>query len=253
MRDTAVLPLAEYSTFHSMDLCTFAMRVCKILGVKMVFREQPRTTLDAQSSCSLTQREKVTNAAGGLNQDYKVGDIVLLHDHLNLAGLVGIHPLRGPNESEFGVRFQPLSDAYEIELRRRAHSAWKAIGGVVGKKTMHEGVYAFVGGPTYEPRAECRMLRMLGADVVGMSTVPEVITARHCGMRVMAMSLVTNVSVLESGPRGDDEALAGLNEREMQDYLSRGMANHEEVLEAGKEAAQVMQALIENIVENLGI
>lgn len=123
----------------------------------------------------------------------------------------------------------------------------------MGKKTLHEGVYAFVGGPSYETRAECRMLRMLGADVVGMSTVPEVITARHCGMRVMALSLVTNISVLEGGPRGDDAALAGLSEEEMQEHLSRGMANHQEVLEAGKEAAQVMQALIENVVEHLGI
>jgi purine-nucleoside phosphorylase len=95
------------------------------------------------------------------------------------------------------------------------------------------------------------MLRMLGADVVGMSTVPEVITARHSGIKVMAMSLVTNSAVLESGPPGNQPELANLNEKELEEYLGKGMANHAEVLEAGKEAAKVMQALIEKVIEEL--
>lgn len=165
----------------------------------------------------------------------------MLQDHINLAGLVGVHPLRGPNEADFGVRFPPLSDAYDLDLRRRAHFAWHSLGLDTRGKKLQEGVYAFVGGPSYETRAECRMLRLLGADLVGMSTVPEIIVARHSGMRVLAFSLVTNVSVLESGPRGDDEAISGMTEVELAAHLAKGLANHEEVLEAGREAATTMQ------------
>lgn len=95
------------------------------------------------------------------------------------------------------------------------------------------------------------MLRMLGADVVGMSTVPEVIVARHSGIKVLALSLVTNSAVLEEGLRGDAEELEGLDEDELEKWLGRGMANHEEVLEAGREAAKVMQMLIEKICEGM--
>lgn len=175
----------------------------------------------------------------------------MLQDHLNLAGLVGIHPLRGPNEADFGVRFPPLSDAYDLDLRRRAHKAWASLTEGKGSKSFHEGVYAFAAGPTYETRAECRLLRTLGADVVGMSTVPEVITARHCGLRVLAFSLVTNNAILEAGPRGDDKRLANMTVEELETELGRGKANHTEVLEAGKEAAKVMQALIVNVVAGL--
>jgi purine-nucleoside phosphorylase len=116
-----------------MNLVTFATRVTKVLGVETII---------------------VTNAAGGLNPAYSVGDIVLLNDHLNLAGLVGFHPLRGPNSIDFGVRFPPLSDAYDLDLRRRAHRAWKMLGfagdGENGgrRRRLHEGVYAFVAGPS---------------------------------------------------------------------------------------------------------
>jgi len=195
------------------------------------------------------QHTSATNAAGGLNPSYHVGDIVLLHDHVNLAGLSGLHPLRGPNDPSFGPRFPPLSDAYSLSLRRRAHLAWGSLdASVLGVRTLHEGVYAYVGGPSYETRAECRLLRTLGADVVGMSTVPEVIVARHSGMKVLALSLVTNEAVLESGPRGDDEKLKGMSEEELEGYLARGMANHKEVLESGKESAKTVQALVEGIV-----
>lgn len=185
---------------------------------------------------------------------------MLLSDHINLAGLAGTHPLRGPNEQDFGTRFPPLSDAYDLELRRRAHRAWHEIHSrkkagseppPTSTKQLHEGIYAFVGGPSYETRAECRLLRLLGADVVGMSTVPEVIVARHCGMKVLALSLVTNNAVLEPVPRGDDPALQELNEQELDAYLSRGKANHEEVLAEGAKAAIVMQRLIERVVESL--
>jgi len=188
----------------------------------------------------------VTNAAGGLNPSYNVGDIVIISDHVNLAGLVGNHPLRGANEDDLGVRFPPLSDAYDLDLRRRAHIAWADIqhGSLAGgrlERQLHEGVYAFVGGPSYETRAECRMLSLLGADIVGMSTVPEIIAARHAGMRVLAMSLVTNNAVLDPVMRGNDPALAAMSESELINFLGKGKANHEEVLEAGKQAAESMQ------------
>lgn len=216
---------------HSMEAATFATRVCRLLGVETII---------------------LTNAAGGLNPDYNVGDIVALNDHLNIAGMVGQSPLRGPNEDEFGVRFPPLSDAYDISLRQLAHKAWKEIRQQdPSDRKLHEGVYAFVSGPTYETRAECRMLRQLGADVVGMSTVPEIVVARHAGMRVLAFSLVTNKSVLEPVTRADDPALQGLSREQLEQHLSQGKANHEEVLEAGKAAALDMQSLVLHIVAQL--
>jgi purine-nucleoside phosphorylase len=114
---------------------------------------------------------------------------------------------------------------------------------------LHEGVYAFSAGPTYETRAECRALRLLGGDVVGMSTVPEIIVARHSGIRVLAFSLVTNRCVLDSPIKGDDPSIQSLNDHELKAVLSKGGANHEEVLEAGKQAAGVMEGLVERIVD----
>ena len=189
-----------------------------------------------------------------------------------MAGLVGFHPLRGPNIDEFGVRFPPLSDAYDLDLRRRTHKAWVKLGLDQQQRRLHEGVYAFVAGPTYvfkfsqlihqhvrrhrltcpsyETRAECRMLSMLGADVVGMSTVPEIIVARHASMRVLAFSLVTNVAVLEAGSRGNDAEIQAMSRAQLTEHLSQGKANHEEVLEAGREAAKDMQALVKQILSD---
>lgn len=228
--------LSSFYEGHAMEMVSFATRVCKVLGVQTMI---------------------VTNAAGGLNPDYNVGDIVLLNDvcrllhidecvltrtqHLNLAGLVGFHPLRGPNVDDFGVRFPPLSDAYDLGLRQKAHQTWQQVKPAGSSRRIHEGVYAFVAGPTYETRAECRLLHGLGADVVGMSTVPEIVVARHSGMRILAFSLVTNKSVLQPVPRGDDPALSSMSPEQLEAFLSKGKANHEEVLEAGKEAALDMQ------------
>lgn len=216
---------------HSMELVTFATRVCKVLGVETMI---------------------LTNAAGGLNPDYNVGDIVCLNDHLNLSGLVGFHPLRGPNEDDFGVRFPPLSDAYDLSLRQLAHRSWQDLRQQnPSSRAMHEGVYAFVAGPSYETRAECRMLRNLGGDVVGMSTVPEIVVARHSGMRVLAFSLVTNKAVLEPTVRADNPELQGMTREQLDAYMSQGAAHHEEVLEAGSLAAMDMQGLVLRIVSQL--
>ncbi|KAI9761201.1 MAG: hypothetical protein M1840_002001 [Geoglossum simile] len=215
---------------HTIEKITFPVRALKVLGVEAII---------------------VTNAAGGLNAGYAVGDIVVLNDHLSLAGLAGINPLRGPNLDDFGVRFPALSDAYDIELRRMAHQAWKGLQLGQNGRRIHEGVYAFVGGPSYETRAECRLLRFLGADLVGMSTVPEIIVARHSGLRVLALSLVTNIAVLDAGPRGDSVEIESTPGGGLNEAIEKGKANHEEVLAAGLEAANDIQALIGRCVDDM--
>lgn len=192
----------------------------------------------------------VTNAAGGLNSSFKVGDIMLLNDHINLPGLAGNHPLRGLNEEAFGTRFPALSDAYDLEYRRAAHLAWKKLS-VKGDRTLQEGVYMFASGPTFETRAECRMLKMWGADVVGMSTVPEICCARHAGLRVLAFSLVTNCAVIEPGPRGDSLLVENMGEEGLKGVLELGKANHAEVLETGKEAAKDLCSLVTQFVDDI--
>ncbi|RPA87168.1 purine nucleoside phosphorylase I, inosine and guanosine-specific [Ascobolus immersus RN42] len=215
---------------HSIERVTFPVRVFKLLGVETVI---------------------VTNAAGGLNKEYKVGDICVLNDHINMPGFSGAHPLRGPNVDEFGPRFPPLSDAYDLKLRKAAHLAYKKLKLSNPNRKLREGIYAFVSGPSYETRAECRFLLALGADVVGMSTVPEIIVARHCGLRVMAMSLVTNEAIVEPVPRGDSELVQNTAEDKLNDIIEAGKANHEEVLEAGALAATDMQALVKQLVDDL--
>ena len=217
-RVPAVLMLGRFHYYegHSIEKVTYPIRIFHLLGVETVI---------------------VTNAAGGLNADYAVGDVVLLNDHLFLAGLAGVHPLRGPNLAEFGIRFPPLSDAYDLELRRAAYTAWHKSQPGERTRRLYEGVYAFVGGPSFETRAECRMLHRLGADLVGMSTVPEVIVARHCGLRVLAMSLVTNNGVLEPTPKGDDVLVENASTDELKKINEEGKVDHEEVLEEGRLAA----------------
>ncbi|KAM5441166.1 Purine nucleoside phosphorylase [Microsporum ferrugineum] len=221
---------AHFYEGHSMQKVTLPVRIFKLLEVETVV---------------------VTNACGGLNPDYAVGDVVILNDHLFLAGVSGAHPLRGPNAEEFGTRFPPLSDAYDLELRRTAHRAWKKVVPAESKRRIHEGVYAYCSGPSFETRAECRMLRMLGADTVGMSTVPEIIVARHCGMKVLALGLVTNNCVLSPAPRGDDRLLQKSTVEELNVIVDEGKANHEEVLEAGRKAASDMQKLVSQAVEDM--
>lgn len=157
----------HYYEGHKLEDIVFPVRLLKALGCDTVV---------------------LSNAAGGLNLDWKLGDLMLIDDHINLPGLVGASPLMGPNDESLGPRFPDMSAPYDPELKKKAHAAAKEHG-----LELREGVYVWVTGPTLETRAEYRMLRSFGADVVGMSTVPEVITARHMGMRVVAFSICTDM------------------------------------------------------------
>jgi purine-nucleoside phosphorylase len=132
----------------------------------------------------------VTNAAGGLNEEFSTGDLMVLTDHLNIMGMAGRSPLIGADEPELGVRFLDMLGAYDAELRAMAHAVAKRNG-----FSLREGVYAMVGGPAYETMAEIRFLQRGGADAVGMSTIPEVIVARHERMRVLGISAITDMAV----------------------------------------------------------
>ena len=146
---------------------TFPIRVMSLLGARTLI---------------------VTNAAGGVNPTYRPGDFMLIHDHIYLPGLAGAHPLIGPNDERFGLRFPPLARAYDGQLRALAHSVAAGLPEI----TLHEGIYTMVAGPSFETEAELRFLRVIGTDAVGMSTVPEVVVARHMDMRVLGLSLITN-------------------------------------------------------------
>jgi len=128
----------------------------------------------------------LTNAAGGVNTSYKPGDLVLVSDHINL---LGSNPLTGPNDDSLGARFPDMSEAYSHGYREIAKAAGARLG-----IDLKEGVYAALPGPSYETPAEIRFLRAIGADLVGMSTVPETIAANHIGMKVLAISCVTNMA-----------------------------------------------------------
>ena len=151
----------------------------------------------------------VTCATGSINASFCPGDTVLLLDHIKLAL---DSPVRGENPNDLGDRFFDMTTAYTPYLREIAKQAAKATG-----KTLHEGVYAYMGGPQFETPAEIRALRLLGADLVGMSTVPEVITAAHCGMEVLGLSCVTNMAAgMENG---------GMNKCVIDEAERRGMKN----------------------------
>lgn len=213
----------HYYEGYSMHAVTFPIRLLKFLGVTTVV---------------------MTNAAGGLNSNFAVGDLMILNDHINLAGLGGTHPLRGLNAGDLGARFPALSDAYDLNLRRCAHRVWTRLQEANGRcRSLHEGVYAFASGPTYETRAECRLFSMLGADVVGMSTVPEVIVARHSEMKVLALSLVTNKASLEAVIRGDEETIQDCALPALSMASAKNKASHREVLAAAADAEADLQVI----------
>jgi purine-nucleoside phosphorylase len=191
----------QYEGYSSRE-AAFPVRVLARLGVKSMV---------------------ITNAAGGINSTYAKGALVVLSDHINLQG---DNPLNGPNDERFGPRFPGMSEAYPRSLRRMALDAARELG-----IDMKEGVYAALTGPSYETPAEIRFLRTIGADLVGMSTVPEVIVARHMGMDVLAISCVTNMA-------------AGLSEGEI---------NHQEVLETGERMHGTLLALLSAILPRIAV
>ncbi|PLT28266.1 purine-nucleoside phosphorylase [Peribacillus deserti] len=164
---------------YTMDQVTFPVRVMKLLGVEKII---------------------VTNAAGGVNEGFEAGDLMIITDHINFTGT---NPLIGPNDSKFGVRFPDMSEAYSKEYQHIAKKAAEGLG-----ISLKEGVYMGLSGPTYETPAEVRMARILGGDAVGMSTVPEVIVARHSGIPVLGISCITNMAAgILDQPLSHDEVI----------------------------------------------
>lgn len=132
----------------------------------------------------------LTNAAGGVNPSFRAGELMLIADHLNFVGMAGHNPLIGPNVSTFGTRFPSMTHAYPRSLRKAALEGAQKLG-----ITLRQGVYAFLAGPNFETPAEVRYLRLVGADAVGMSTVPEALVAVHAGIGVLGISTITNVAI----------------------------------------------------------
>jgi purine-nucleoside phosphorylase len=191
----------HYYEGHDLETVTFPVRVVQKLGVPHLI---------------------LTAATGGIRADLRPGNLVVLTDHLNL---IGANPLRGLNDSRLGTRFPDMTEVYSRRLRTIAREEAKRLG-----FELLPGVYACLPGPSYETPAEIKMLRTLGADVVGMSTVPEAIVARHAGIEVLALALVSNVA-------------AGL--------AIGSPITHEEVLDAGRKAAPTLARLIERTAARL--
>ena len=166
----------------------------------------------------------VTNAAGGVNPEFLPGDVMLITDHLNFLGMMGQNPLMGPNYDELGPRFPDMSQAYDRELCNLARKAAKE-----NNINLREGIYAGLSGPSFESPADLRFLRLAGADSVGMSTVHEVIVARHGGMRVLGFSGISNKANLDGST----------------------VTTHEEVIEAGKVITPKIDKLVRSILQKL--
>ncbi len=186
---------------YSMDQVTFPIRVMKLLGISYLF---------------------VSNAAGGLNLNYSIGDLVIIKDHINMLP----NPLIGPNMEEFGPRFPDMTRPYDPKLRKLAKEIASEM-----DITLQEGVYVGCTGPCYETPAEYKFFRSIGSDVVGMSTVPEIIVARHCDIPCFGMSVVTDLA-------HDDMP---------EDYQTDG----KEIVKAADHAASKMTALFEKMIEKL--
>lgn len=186
---------------YSMAATTFPVRVMRALGVHTLI---------------------VTNAAGGLNATWQAGDLMLITDHINLPGMAGHSPLIGPHDEALGPRFLDMRGAYDADLRALAHRVAQA-----QDLVLREGVYVMNAGPCFETPAEIAFLIGIGASAVGMSTVPEVIVARHGGMRVLGISCITNIAV------------------------GAAKADHEEVLATAAAVKPRFQALIRGILREL--
>lgn len=190
----------HYYEGYPMDQVVLPVRVMQRLGIKTLV---------------------VTNAAGAINPEFEPGDLMLITDHIGLIGMAGLNPLRGPNIEEFGPRFPDMSQAYDRNLGNMARQISSELN--LGIK---EGVYVCLSGPSFESPADLRFLRTIGADAVGMSTVPEVITARHGGTRVIGISGISNKANLDGNT----------------------ITTHEEVLGAGKLIVPKLEKLIREIL-----
>ena len=193
----------HYYEGYDMGQVTLPVRVMQKLGIEILI---------------------VTNAAGAINPGYVPGDVMLITDHLNLVGMAGLNPLIGPNLNEFGPRFPDMSQAYDRKLCEMARQVAKQ-----NKVTLHEGIYVGLSGPSFESPADLRFLRTAGADSVGMSTVPEVIVARHGGTRVLGFSGISNKANLD----GDT------------------VTTHEEVLASGSVIVPKLETLIRGVLRSL--
>lgn len=189
----------HYYEGYSLEMVTFPVRVMKALGIHSVI---------------------VTNAAGGLNLDFTPGELMLITDQINFTG---VNPLIGPNDNEMGVRFTDMSQAYDKEYQGIVRNVAKEM-----NLDLKEGVYMGFTGPTYETPAEIKMARVIGADAVGMSTVPEVIVARHSGLRVIGVSCITNLA-------------AGM----------QASLNHAEVVETTERVKESFKTLVKNILASI--
>jgi purine-nucleoside phosphorylase len=188
---------------YSMSQVTLPVRVMVRLGLEMMI---------------------VTNAAGGINPDFVPGDVMLITDNLNLVGMSGANPLMGPNIDELGPRFPDMSRSYDPELMEKARKV-----ALESKIPLREGVYCGLSGPSFESPADLRFLRMAGADSVGMSTVPEVIVARHGGLRVLGFSGISNKANLDGST----------------------LTTHEEVIEAGRIITPKIETIVRGVLRSL--
>jgi purine-nucleoside phosphorylase len=191
---------AHYYEGYSMSQVTLPIRVMQRLGIEILI---------------------VTNAAGAINPDFQPGDVMLITDHLNLSGMAGLNPLIGPNLDELGPRFPDMSRAYDRSLCDLARNV-----AMSNQIPLREGVYVCLSGPSFESPADLRFLRIAGADAVGMSTVPEVIVARHGGTKVLGFSGISNKANLDGNT----------------------ITSHEEVLEAGRILVPKLEMLIRGIL-----
>jgi len=196
---------AHFYEGYSPAEITFPIRVMKKLGIEILV---------------------VTNAAGGINSAFRAGDLMLIRDHINLPGISGFNPLRGPNDDKLGPRFPDMTHPYDSQLAQLARGQAAELG-----LDLQEGVYACVAGPSFETPAEIRYLASIGADAVGMSTAPAVVVACHSGMRVLGFSSITNVA--NAAP--DEDA----------------KTTHAEVLEVGLQAAPRLARLLKAIIPSL--
>lgn len=191
---------------HAYNKLGIGVRVMKMLGVKLLV---------------------VTAAAGGINRDFSIGDIMVINDHISFPCMAGFNPLVGPVDERFGTRFTAVSDAYDLKLIDHMHAAAKDLGIT---NLMRTGNYTQVSGPNYESRGEINFLRIVGADAVGMSTVPEVLVAVGCGIKVVGLAMITNIAVLP----GDDKP----------------PANHQEVIDVVKLRTKDVQNLVKHFLRD---